>query len=809
MNYPFDLKIETRKEFFLIFYVTFLFFFLELTFFSTARFVTYYYTAQLIIAIGLLSLALGGIIATLFKKDFLNSWISVFAITLPVTPWVGFLGALFLSLNFFVGSALVVLSFLPFGILIGVFYRQFEPFLLYTYELLGAVFGLITFLVLIPYLREENAITFSFLLTTLFISIFYRKKWDTPFKKILVSLSLTVAIFIFSSNFLYDYLNLVKILPCSKNSSFTLASKWSCQQSSPIKSVRSLGSVVDRIDIVSIPQSPFLKYFTLFSGELNDQILPYPSVPFYRFDARLPINLLVNPEVLIVGASVEGIGKVVKAIGAKEITAIDINPAIISIWEKDQEIGEYSHYPYSNTKLINADGRTFVEMSNQQFDIITLMNTHRSSRLATLGEPDFLHTKEAFKIFFQHLTPRGFFTVEEKGRDKDLLFDTAIEKISVTIATTLKDLGVEKPEKHIIVYKWIPIRPSGIQAMPATVKSPDIDDFIQFLVKRTPWTQSEINFLREWAKESSRMDNLVMPTNLVFDKWLWLPEGENKKNENSKYFFYSFFNSSSKELILTDNRPFPFNLVTVFKNPNYVYLYLYSATVFTVIFLISLGWWYVSNYRKISPVLSNDKFLLNKITTTKSTVAYLFLPALSTLIGLGYMSMQMALIQKFHLYLGSVPLSMAISIGGLLLFSAISSWKFKDNSIPTPTMIAVPFFVTGTYLFFIEIIWLFTFDSFFEKIIIALLISSIIGLGMGLYFPRAMTLVKKNFPGNEPLLAGLNGSAMAATVPLSIFASLEWGISSLVLIALLSYSFSSLLLILFSDNLSLPRNSNA
>jgi len=760
--------MQNRRKFILLFYTAFLFFFLEFVLFVALRFTTSHFHALLIIAISLLGLLFGGVVATAVRASFLRRATFLGSLALLFVVWTGFGGVILSFTHFWTSSVLLGITFTPIGFLIGILYRTLEPWRAYATELLGGVFGFAGALFLIPLIREENALLFAFLLSVGFFTVFYWGALKEFSQKFLV-----LALFLFAATLLFtnirdDSLNLIRMASCRVSSEVvSVLPKITCLKNIEIEYtvVRSLGSVVDRFDIVAVSSSDIL--LAAFSGAQTDIIQPFPPEA-YIFDARIPSSAVPDqPRVLVIGTGGEGVMKVIKTLGARDITVAELNPAVARLWRDDSMLKKYARDPLGGVSLEVVDGRVFLETHVEQFDLITMMNTHRVRNAGHFGEPDFLHTKEAFQLILERLGPAGLLVFEEPT------FNDAARQAAKNIAATLQEAmyeaGIKNPSEHVVLYQWTGAAPNG--ELPRDVPLP----YVQFAVKKTPWTNQDITQLKKWAGEAGRTDNRVARSNAVFHKWLWLPF-QGGGSDGSVSSFVSVLtggtNSSlSATAVITDASPFPIAL-TGFDN---VTLWR-SLFIFSGVLIAAMIWWYFK-------------------TEEKKRKGRIVFPLYFILIGFGYMFIEILLLQRFQLYLGSVSLSFVSAIAGLLTASALGSWFFSRKkllinalfySAPVLIFTLLLYILVGLPTLYFEPIWL--------RFSLAFLLAAVSGLTLSVFFPYGFVQARKYFRTELPMLVGFNGSAMALGVPLSLLVASQWGFFSVAVGVAVFYVLSTALL---------------
>ena len=90
-----------------------------------------------------------------------------------------------------------------------------------------------------------------------------------------------------------------------------------------------------------------------------------------------------------------------------------INPRIVEL--QSNELIPYNGNSYKDIEVHAMDGRSYLEATDEQFDIVTLMNAHgaRGAAEGSAPSPEYLFTIEAFHSYFDHMTDRGILNIEE------------------------------------------------------------------------------------------------------------------------------------------------------------------------------------------------------------------------------------------------------------------------------------------------------------------------------------------------------------------------------------------------------------
>jgi len=166
-----------------------------------------------------------------------------------------------------------------------------------------------------------------------------------------------------------------------------------------------------RVDVVETndPTAKFVftdggagSYMLRFDGDVNT-VSHLQMTPEY-----LPFLAHAQPATLILGA---GAGKdIVLALlaGASEITAVEVNPAVVAATRADAAYnGDILDRP--EVLLAIGDARTFVERSRESYDLIylNLVYTQAAEPSSLALAENYIFTTQAFQSYFTHLTSDG------------------------------------------------------------------------------------------------------------------------------------------------------------------------------------------------------------------------------------------------------------------------------------------------------------------------------------------------------------------------------------------------------------------
>ena len=139
------------------------------------------------------------------------------------------------------------------------------------------------------------------------------------------------------------------------------------------------------------------------------------------------------------------------ASGSPRVTGIEINPAIANSIMRGRYAGYVYHlYERPPVEIHIQDGRSYVRSSSDQYDVVqmTLVDTWASTAAGAFAlSENNLYTVEAFREYFYHLKPDGFIAITrwefKKPREALRVVSQAIE--------ALHRNGVADPRRNFVV----------------------------------------------------------------------------------------------------------------------------------------------------------------------------------------------------------------------------------------------------------------------------------------------------------------------------------------------------------------------
>jgi spermidine synthase len=368
----------------------------------------------------------------------------------------------------------------------------------------------------------------------------------------------------------------------------------------------------------------------------------------------LPYAIRPGAKTLVIGPG--GGWDVTRALvsGSRDITGVEINPIIANTIMREK-YPELSHDLYTRrpeVRIIVEDGRSFARRTDQKFQVIqaTLVDTWASTAAGAFAlTENNLYTVDAFHDYLTHLTDDGILAFTRWG------FDPPRESLRlVSLAmVALKELGETDPASHVIV-----ARAGGKEALEGWGALDTV------IFSRKPFTAEDVKRARNQMAEGH-----LTP--------IYLP-GPGPKNhfrdlltspDPVKWQHDYIYDVSP----VTDNRPFFFYTV----QPRDLFAFLQNASNKTADYKVNVAVpvlfeaLIVSVVAVVIILLLPPVVLRAKLPNDGATRAFLFY---FFFIGAGFILIEVALIQKFVLFLGQPVYALSCVIFTLLLSSGLGSF---------------------------------------------------------------------------------------------------------------------------------------
>ncbi|WP_111521077.1 SAM-dependent methyltransferase [Cupriavidus phytorum] len=500
--------------------------------------------------------------------------------------------------------------------------------------------------------------------------------------------------------------------------------------------------------------------------------------------SALPYHLLRAPRVLVLGS---GAGAdVLQALyhGASAVDAVELNPQVIGLVQ--DRFGAFSGKPYSaaGVQVHVGEARGFLAASRQRYDLIqvALLDSFSTSSagLYALSE-SYLYTVEAFEAYLRHLRPGGLLAITRwvslPPRDIPKLFATAV--------AAMTRAGVPDPSRRLVLLRgW----------KTATL-----------VVKQGDFQPAEIDALLEFGRARS-FDVEYHPG--------IRPGAANRYNVLDQPHFYAAAQAlldPGRELFLsrykfdvrpaTDDRPYFFHFFKWRTLPELISLKAQGG-------LPLLDWGYPVLVATLLQAIAAALLLIGvPLRVLRRRAPASPVPAARTgfyfvAVGLGFMFVEIAFIQKFILFLSHPLYAVAVVLCAFLCFAGLGS-RFAPRLPARPgpgrgrrqvalaiggvCAVALLYLVTLPVVFPLLIAWP---DP--ARVAIAVALIAPLAFLMGMPFPLGLSGLAARDHKLVPWAWGINACASVVAAVLATLLAIHAGFTVVVLVALLLYAAAAL-----------------
>jgi len=458
-----------------------------------------------------------------------------------------------------------------------------------------------------------------------------------------------------------------------------------------------------------------------------------------------------------------------RVFGVPEITGVEINPIFVRLLTQEPVYADFSGLNTFPGMTFEVDeARSWFARSKHTFDIIQMSLTDTWAATGagafTLSESG-LYTVEAWRLFLQRLTPKGVFTVS-RWYEPGAVNETG-RMVSLAVATALES-GISDPRRHIFLTS------SGRIAT--------------LILSRSPFAPHSLATL-ESAAAAMGYTVLLSPNAESASEVLRNVLASRTRAELDRY-------TATLELDLTpstDERPFFFNQLPLyhpFKTLRVALTQvgtgvtsgnLLATATLVILFTVSAVLVVATIVIPLRPALTDvgSKLVLGGTT-------YFFL------IGLGFMSIEIGLLQRLSVFLGHPIYALSIVLFSMILATGIGSMLSDRLPLDDRTTFILWAVLLGGYLCTLPL-WLPGVTAAFESAILVIravlcvLVIGPAGVLMGYGFPTGMRLISAIDRTPTPWFWGINGAAGVLASILAVACSIAFGISMTLLIGALCY----------------------
>jgi len=477
---------------------------------------------------------------------------------------------------------------------------------------------------------------------------------------------------------------------------------------------------------------------------------------------------------------------------AWQVDAVELDPNVPQLLRGEFRAFAGGLYDRPEVHLHRADARGFVQTTHLSWNVIdlSLVDSFAASAvgLGAVGE-NYLYTREAFEAFLRHLRPGGVLAVtrwvRSPPREELKLFATGV--------AALQRMGLNPAERLVLIRSWAA----------ATL-----------LVKKEAFTAEELSALHRWAEErlfdTSYFPGITADQHnrynvLERDYYFEATSAFLMGGESREQFFRDYaFNVRPA----TDDRPYFFHFFRWRALPLMFRTYPQSWIPFSEWgYLILVATLVQASLLSILLIVSPLVLLPRHSTCNDSVIARppaggavgLQVLVYFLTLGLGYLFVEMALIQRLVFFLANPSFAVAVVLAGLLFFSGWgSAWAGRQLRRGTSaTQLAcwaalVVAFTGAVYAFGLQAVltpllsW-----PLSARMVLAFAVMLPL-VAMGVPFPLGLRQLGLRHTQLLPWAWAINGCASVLAGPLATMLALGAGLPAVLLAASGCYALAAL-----------------
>jgi hypothetical protein len=505
-----------------------------------------------------------------------------------------------------------------------------------------------------------------------------------------------------------------------------------------------------------------------------------------------PFQLENHPSVLIIGSG-GGFG-VYQAVtlGAKHVEVVEPNPFLIHLLKHQFSTLNDGLFNRPDVGVLINDGRSFFLRDHSRYDLLQISDV----AIATKTDENYLLTKEAFADYSHLLKPNGILTVSMDISDN---FFYALRLLS-TLAAYQRDHQID-PAQHTVILRSL--------------------FKMLFLVKKSPFTPDEIAKLRQFSSTLG-FDAVYFPgvtgTESIFNLAPYIPVtthdrgkaeiGQEPILKDDQFYQLATSildgHSTLKDGIFdyrpsTDDRPYFFSLLSPEKIFSALKTYdlgglpqqeigsliLYAEFINVVFFALLIVLIPV-----VARLLQRQKHHIGAVFFGKSLIYFACL-------GLGFLFIEIVLIQKLALFLGEVIYSFTLVLASILVFAGVGSFlseRVTQHPARVIRIAALGIVLGVLFMIFVLPSWIRFFGTapFGIRLLLSFVFVAPLAIPLGFFFPLGLgelTGTRKDF---VPWAWSINGAfSVVATVSARLL-SQSFGFSTVLSLAALLYLLAAL-----------------
>lgn len=497
--------------------------------------------------------------------------------------------------------------------------------------------------------------------------------------------------------------------------------------------------------------------------------------------SALPYHLKQLTDILILGAGTGSDILQADYHAIKHIDAVELNPLVIDLIQRKYAAFAGDIYFGDPINIHIGEARGYLAASDKTYDLInlSLLDAFGASTagLYSMAE-NYLYTEQAIEEYLHHVSPDGYLSITRwikiPPRDEP--------KLLATVINALKKTGVREPGRQIIMIR-------GWQTS-------------TLIAKNGALSADEIARLKQFCNERS-FDPVYYPG---------ISEAEvNRFNIQQQPYLYQ-----AAAALLGDNSPafidaYKFNIEPATDDKPYLFHFFKWRTLPEILPLLRSGGSFLleSGYllliaALLQAILASLLLIALPLWLCKAKLGieadsknHLHMPVYFFCLGLAFLFIEIAFIQKFILILHHPLYAIAVMLSTFLLSAGAGSY-FSTHLSHSPEkyafmlpIAAIALLSTGYNLGFEVIAGFLLKTGPLSRYLYSIILIMPLGFCMGMPFPMALTKISQTTPALIPWAWGINGCASVISAILATLIAMQFGFTVLIFLAVALYGVAA------------------
>ena len=551
----------------------------------------------------------------------------------------------------------------------------------------------------------------------------------------------------------------------------------------PKPAIFSRWSPVFRVDVVPVEGSEPQIHFLVHDGTPGASIVAYDgdTASLGRYDASdraYPYRLLgTDPKVAIIGSA--GGNEILASLrlGSKDVTGIELNPVTVSLLKEHfvEFTGRLAEDP--RVRIVNAEGRSYLNGSGETFDLIWLVapDSYAAMNAASAGafvlSESYLYTREMIVEALRHLNDDGVLCAQFGEIDFDDKPNRVVRFLG-TARAAFAELGLHGfPDRALVA-----VAPGFGRLASASI-----------LLGRRPFTAEQRAAFKTAVEAAHGARHIYasderdpttpiaqvieLPTDQLEEFWANHPYRVRPITDDAPFFWHfvgfpeAVFGYGDLELNVEEGI-----------GERLLVVLLVVASLFASLLLVFPVATFWSVWREIPYKVNAGIYF--------------------ACLGLGFMFIEVALIQKLTLFLGYPTYSLTVTLFALLVFTGLGSraserfMETRDRAysilLGALTALVVLYHLVLTGIVEHGVGW-----PFAGRIVLTVALLAPLGLALGAFMPLGLRSVSQTTRHSQEYVAwcwAVNGFFSVVASVLSTILSMTLGFQAVMYIGLALYA---------------------